>query len=253
MDGYVEETYGAVWAEVYDHFHPDVDEAMIDRLVELSSEGTVLELAIGTGRVALPVMNRGVEVSGIDISPAMIEKLRAKPGGGGIAVSIGDFADVPVDGTFRLVYLVANTLFALLDQDRQVRCFVNVAQHLEEGGRFVTETFYPDLGRFDRGQRLGTVALGIDQIRLEASRHDPVNQRTDSQIIGIGAGTVEFYPVSVRYAWPSEMDLMARLAGLELEQRWGGWRREPFTADSKLHISIYRKPASRLESPEAAS
>jgi SAM-dependent methyltransferase len=242
MEGYNKATYGASWAADYDQIFASVGRAMVDRLAEFGSGGRVLELAIGTGRVALPLVERGMDLLGIDISPEMVERLRAKAGGDAIPVAMGDFADVAVDGNFRLIYLVFNTLFALEDQEAQVRCFTNVAAHLEPGGRFVVETFYPDLNRFDRGQRFGALSVEVDEVQVEASRHDRVNQSIETQRIHFREDGIKLYPVRVRYAWPSELDLMARIAGLELDSRWGGWDREPFSHQSQIHVSVYRKP-----------
>jgi SAM-dependent methyltransferase len=242
MDGYNNATYGAMWAPDYDQIFASVAGAMVDRLAEFAANARVLELAIGTGRVAIPLSARGIDVTGIDISPEMVERMRTKPGGAAIPVVMGDFALVPVEGTFRLIYLVFNTLFALENQEAQIRCFVNVAAHLEPGGRFVTETFYPDVARFDRGQRFGALAVNVDEVQVEASRHDRVSQSIMTQRVHLREGGLKLYPVRVRYAWPPEMDLMARIAGLELESRWGGWEREPFTHQSQIHVSVYRKP-----------
>lgn len=243
MEGYNKTTYGAMWAPHYDEVYADVRPAMIDRLAEFGGGGRVLELAIGTGRVALPLVERGIDLTGIDISPEMVARLRAKPRGSEIPVVMGDFADVPIEGTFRLIYLVFNTLFGLDDQESQVRCFTNVAAHLSSGGRFVTETFFPDVSRFDRGQRFSSLAVNLEEVRVEASRHDKVAQLVVTQQVHIREEGLRLYPVSVRYAWPPEMDLMARIAGLELESRWGGWERQPFDNQSQIHVSVYRKPA----------
>jgi SAM-dependent methyltransferase len=241
MDEYRPETYGDRIADVYDHFHtlPQDTEDAVAALAELAGGGPVLELAIGTGRLALPLAERGLEVHGIDASAAMVAKLREKPGGDAIPVTIGDFADVGVDGLYPLILIGFNTFFALLTQDDQLRCFANVAGHLAEHGRFVLEAFFPDLGRFDRGQRPNVTIVEVDEVLLDTARHDPVTQRIDSAHVVLSEGGVRFYPIRLRYAFPSELDLMARLAGLELKERWGGWRREPFTAQSARHVSVY--------------
>jgi SAM-dependent methyltransferase len=241
MEGYGKTTYGAEWASEYDQIYAGAPAAMIELLAELGLGGRVLELAIGTGRIAIPLVARGVDVTGIDISDEMVARLRAKPGGGRIPVVMGDFADVAVDGSFRLVYLVFNTLFGLLDQDEQVRCFANVAAHLEPGGHFVLEAFVPDLARFDRRQRISANSIEVDRVAIEVSLHRPDQQRVDSQLIHFTEAGVKLLPVAIRYAWPSELDLMARLAGLRLESRFGGWDRQPFTGESVSHISIYGK------------
>jgi ubiquinone/menaquinone biosynthesis C-methylase UbiE len=227
-------------AEVYDQWYNGLDTgAAVEYLAALAGKGPILELAIGTGRVALPLADRGLEVHGIDASPAMVARLRAKPGGDRIPVTIGDFADVGVAGEYSLVFVVFNTIFGLLTQDDQVRCFRNVAAHLQKSGVFVLEAFVPDLQRFDRNQRLALEAVDRDSVRIEASHHDPLNQRVQSRHIVLSEKGVSFYPMKIRYAWPSELDLMARLAGLRLRDRWGGWRRETFSASCGSHVSVY--------------
>jgi SAM-dependent methyltransferase len=236
-------TYGERMADVYDDWPrlPANTGAAVELLARLAEDGPVLELGIGTGRIALPLAERGLRVHGIDASPAMVRRLRAKPGGERIPVVVADFADVPAEGRFALVFVVFNTFFGLLSQDAQVRCFAAVAEHLTDAGVFVIEAFVPDLGRFDRGQRLGTVDVGGGWGLLEASVHDPVGQRVRSQQVVIDEGGVRLYPVELRYAWPSELDLMARLAGLRLRERWGGWAGEPFGAASPTHVSVYER------------
>lgn len=246
MDDYGPATYGDRWAAVYDEWTEDVlfleTEASVGVLAELARGGPVLELGIGTGRVALPLAARGLEVHGIDASEAMVEKLRAKPGGRALPVTTGDFADVSVEGRFPLIFVVFTTFFALTTQEAQVRCFRNVADHLIEGGCFLIEAFVPDVTRFDRGQRLEAHRVELDRVELEAARHDPIAQRVDSQRIVISEAGIQVRPVSIRYAYPSELDLMARLAGLELRHRWSGWRRDHFATDSTRHVSVYKKP-----------
>jgi SAM-dependent methyltransferase len=241
MDGYAPETYGERIAAVYDELHGPSQAAnsAVKFLTDLAGAGRALELAIGTGRIALPLAERGVPVDGIDISPAMVERLRAKPGGDAIAVTIGDFADVAVSGTYRLVYVVFNTFFALLSQERQCECFANVAEHLEPDGSFVIEAFVPDLGRFRNNGSVSAVSAGVDTVRLDVSRHDPLGQRVDATHVHIGPGGIELFPVSLRYAWPAELDLMAQLAGLRLRERWDSWDRQPFTTTTPMAISVY--------------
>jgi SAM-dependent methyltransferase len=238
-------TYGDRIAAVYDAWvAPAVEqttEPAVDFLAELAADGSALELGIGTGRVAVPLAGRGVRVAGIDASEAMVAQLRAKPGGADLTVVVADFADVPIAGRFRLVYVVFNTFFALLEQEAQLRCFRAVAEHLEPEGRFVIEAFVPDPSMFDRGQRVAVTQVEVDRVRLDATRHDPVAQRVTTQHVLIGQAGLVLLPVQLRYAWPSELDLMARLGGLELEARYGGWRREPFTAASPSHVSVYRR------------
>lgn len=241
MEGYRADTYGERIADVYDAWHvmKDGTDHAVELLAGLAGDGPALELAIGTGRVALPLAARGVPVHGIDASRAMIAKLRRKPGGRDIAVTVGDFADVAVDGQFRLVYVVFNTFFALLTQDEQVRCFRGVAARLSPDGVFVIEAFVPDVARFVRGQCSNIARVGLDEVLFDVSQHDPVAQQIDSQHLLLRAGGIQLRPVRLRYAWPAELDLMAQLAGLRLRERWGGWCREPFTAASGSHVSVY--------------
>jgi SAM-dependent methyltransferase len=215
-------------------------DAAVALLAELAGEGPALELAIGTGWIALPLAARDIRVDGIDISPAMIEQLRAKPGGDRIAVTTGDFADVPVDGSYRLIYVVANTLFNLLTQDDQVRCFENVAKHLTDDGVFLIEAGSPDfLYRLPDHQYVHAEAIEVGEVRLDVARHDPVTQLLDESHVILSRDGVQLNPIVTRYAWPSELDLMARIAGLRLRERWGDWRRVPYAADSATVISVY--------------
>ena len=238
---YTESTYGDRSAPVYDQWHPEAPPEMISTLTDLAVGGPVLELGIGTGRVALKLAESGLEVHGIDASEAMTDKLRKKPGGEHIPVTLGNFADVGVDGDFTLVFVVFNTFFCLLSQDEQVRCFANAARRLRPGGLFLIEAFVPDLTRFTRGQNVITTKVGTDEVRLDVSRHDPLAQRTYSQHLVITEAGTKLYPVQVRYAWPSELDLMARLAGMRLRDRWSNWRREPLTSESGFHVSVYER------------
>jgi SAM-dependent methyltransferase len=246
VEGYGPETFGERMADVYDTWYgtrraeATTTEA-VEVLADLAAGGTVLELAIGTGRVALPLAARGLPVHGIDASEAMVAKLRAKPGGNAIPVTIGDFADLAVNGTFDLIFVVFNSLFNLTSQDDQVRCFHNVAQHLSAGGVFVVEAFVPKHADLASDQALRVVDITTDSVTLEVSVHDPVTQTVQYQYIAITQDGVRLYPVPMRYAWPSEMDLMARLAGLELRERWGGWGRSPFTESSSGHVSVYAR------------
>ena len=237
---YTASTYGDWIADRYDEVHAELDPAdSVDALAAVAGGGPVLELGIGTGRIALPLAARGIEVHGIDASARMVEKLRTKPGGDRIPVTMGDFADIGVDGRYPLIFVAFNTFFGLLTQEDQVRCFQNVEAHLDDGGLFVLSAFVPDVTRFDRGQRFGVQSVDIDSIKVEASRHDPVSQQIDVQEIVVSPNGLQFQPIRLRYAWPAELDLMARLAGLRLRERWGGWRREPFTDSSPQHVSLY--------------
>ena len=239
--GYGSATYGDRIARVYDLLYGGALDTTgtVERLAELAGGGPVLELGVGTGRVACPLAERGLAVNSIDASEAMVAQLRARPGGDRVAVTIGDFADVDVPGSFPLVFAIFTTFFALLTQDEQVRCFENVARRLSAGGVFLIEAFVPDLTRFVRGQNVSATRVELDGVMLDATKVDPVAQRVDSQHIVIAEEGVRLFPVRIRYAWPSELDLMARLAGLRLRERRGGWQGEPFTAASARHVSVY--------------
>jgi SAM-dependent methyltransferase len=243
MHAYNVTTYGERIAEVYDQWPglPQNTDAAVDCLARLAGRGPILELGIGTGRIALPLTQRGLSVHGVDASPAMVAQLRAKPGGEHIPVTIGNFADMAVEGQFTLIFVVFNTFFGLLSQEDQVRCFLGVAQHLTDDGVFVLEAFVPDLARFDRGQRVDARTVETDRIQLDVSVHDPVQQHVVSQHVVVSEQGVRLFPVQLRYAWPSELDLMARLAGLQLRHRWAGWTQEPFTATSGSHVSVYAR------------
>lgn len=238
--------YGDVWGPFYDELFSQVDVNAIDLLEQFAGPGKrLLELGVGTGRVALPLIERGIRVTGIDESEVMVGKLRAKDGGERIEIVVGDFAEVPVDGEYPLVFLGFNTLFCLLTQERQVECFRNVATHLEPGGRFVLDCFVPDLGRFDRhGTRVGVSSLGPDGAHAyEMSIHHATTQVIQvHNVRRVATGETVVLPLTIRYAWPSEMDLMAAMAGLELEHRWDWYDRRPFSDSSEAHVSVYRKP-----------
>ena len=216
------------------------EEAASAFLARLAGDGRALELAIGTGRIALPLAARGVAVDGIDISEAMVDRLREKPGGDGLDVSIGNFADVDVAGSYRLIYVVFNTLYNLRDQAEQVRCFENVATHLTDDGVFAIEAFTPGyLHRLRDDQYVDAEEVRVDKVWLDVARHDPVEQRLEKNHVSLSTSGIRLNPVVLRYAWPSELDLMARIAGLRLHERWGGWSGEPFTGASRLHVSVY--------------
>lgn len=236
-------TYGERIAEVYDDWPrlPTNTGPAVEFLAAVAGPGPVLELGIGTGRIALPLLERGFSVHGIDASPAMVARLRAKPGGDRIPVVMGNFADMAIEGRFSLIFVAFNTFFGLLSQDEQLRGFAGIAEHLTDDGVFVIEAFVPDLTRFDHGQRVGATEVNTDAVYLETSVHDPVAQRIRSQQVVVTERGVRLYPVEVRYAWPSELDLMARLAGLRLRERWGGWSRERFSASSGAHVSVYAR------------
>lgn len=246
MERYEPSTYGDDIADVYDDWHGNLDTAgTVSFLASVAGSGPVLELAVGTGRVAIPLVERGLSVHGLDASEAMVQRLRGKPFGDQVIVTMGDMADVAVDGgPFSLVFVVFNSFFALLTQEAQVQCFARVADVLGNGGRFVLECFVPDMTLFTRGQRVNATTVELDEVRLDVSRHRRASQRVDSQHLQLTPAGVRLVPVALRYAWPSELDLMARLAGLRLRERWGGWQRQPFTDDSGVHVSVYEKPAS---------
>lgn len=240
-------SFGPDAAEVYDDVQRfsktpsrgDRD-AAIALLEKLARGGPALELAIGTGWIALPLAARGIRVDGIELSAAMADRLRAKPGGDRISVTIGDMADVDVSGKYRLIFVVANSLFNLVTQDDQIRCFENVASHLEDEGVFLIEVFRPDfLYRLRDNQYVDSEGIEVDEVRLDVARHDPIAQRLDESHVILSRDRVRMNPVVTRYAWPSELDLMARIAGLRPKERWGGWNGEPFSAESRYLVAVY--------------
>jgi SAM-dependent methyltransferase len=240
-DGYFDERIAARYDEASaEMFDPEVVDPCVDFLTELARGGSALELGIGTGRIALPLRQRGVPVHGIDLSKAMVARLRAKPGGEDIGVTIGDFATTRVVGSFSLAYLVFNAIVNLTTQEAQVACFRNVAAHLQPGGRFVIEVGTPDLQRLPPGETFHVFEArenlwGIDEI-------DVATQGFWSHRLEEVDGKLERFSAPYRYVWPSELDLMAKLAGMELLERWSGWKREPFTSDSRKHVSVWEKP-----------
>jgi len=240
-----ENYFGEGVAERYDEssaemFDPAVVDPVVDFLAALAGEGAALELGIGTGRIALPLARRGVRVHGIDLSPQMVAQLRAKPGGEDIGATVGDFATTTVDGRFALAYLVFNTIANLTTQDAQVACFQNAAAHLEPGGCFVIEVGVPALQRLPPGETVR--AFTVTPAHLGFDEYDVASQGLISHHYRVAGGRLELMSVPFRYVWPSELDLMARLAGMTLRERWGGWRREPFTSDSTRHVSVWVKP-----------
>ena len=218
---------------------PDVIGPAVDALAGLAAGGAALEFAIGTGRIAVPLRRRGVEVRGIEISESMVEVLRAKPEGAEIDVVIGDMATTRVDGDHSLVYLVYNTITNLLTQEEQVACFVNAGRHLAPGGAFVIETGVPRIQRLGVGQTF--LPFEVTERHVGIDEFDVVRQRLTSHHYWLGEGEAAVFSSTHRWAWPPEYDLMARIAGLTLESRWGGWCRDPFTADSASHVSVWRK------------
>jgi SAM-dependent methyltransferase len=242
MEQYGPETYGERVADVYDEWYswlPD-GEKEAEFLAEVAGTGAALELGIGTGRVALPLAALGVTVSGIDASPAIVEQMRAKPGGDVISVTVGDMADVAVDGRFSLVYVVFNTFFMLPTADAQARCFRSVATHLTPGGRFVVHAFVPDQSLIDQGERVAVKDVGVDEVRLDATKFFRPEQRLDTTQIRITEQGIRLVHAKVRYTFPSQLDEMAEDAGLTLDARYGGFAKEPFTDQSAFHVSVYR-------------
>ena len=228
-------------AEQYDrHLRGDEDDA-VAFLAGLAAGGPALELAIGTGRIGLPLAARGVAVEGIDLSPDMVARLRKKPGGDAIPVTIGDFSEVPVSGTYRLIYVVYNTFFNLLEQEQQVRCFENVAAHLADDGAFVIEAAVPaHINGLRENQYVDAEEIGVDEVWLDVAKYDPVSQRLEETHVSLSAaGGVRLFPIVTRYCYPSELDLMARIAGLRLKERFGGWNGEPFDSRSILAVSVF--------------
>ena len=240
-EGFFGERVASVYDEhAADMFDPSVVTPVVDMLADLAGDGAALEFGIGTGRIALPLVARGVRVAGIDSSEAMVARLREKPGSAGIEVAIGDFATTRLLGEFSVVYLIFNTIFNLVTQDAQVACFENAARHLRGGGCFVIETGVPELQRLPPGATIIPFRAEPDGISFDV--YDVVTQRASSQHYYFREDGVDAFPVEFRYAWPSELDLMARLAGLTLRDRWAGWHREPFTSLSRSHVSVYAKP-----------
>ena len=233
-------SFGEDVAEMYrDVLRGDEVEA-VALLEQLAGDGPALELAIGVGRIALLLAERGIRVDGIDISEAMVAQLRTKPGGDRIAVTIGNFADVPVSGTYRLIYVVWNTLFNLLTQDDQVRCFENVAAHLTDDGVFVVEAGLPDfLYRLRDHQYVNAESIEVDEVGLDVLRHNPATQMLEESHISLSRAGIRLNPVVQRYAWPAELDLMARIAGLRLKERWDGWSPEPYTGAGNTVVSVW--------------
>jgi SAM-dependent methyltransferase len=237
FDGPVAETYDARSAAMFD---PAVVVPAVDVLADLAGTGRALELAVGTGRLALPLSERGVEVHGIELSAAMVEQLRAKPGGERITVTLGDMTTTRLPARFAVAYLVFNTITNLTTQDAQVECFRNAAAHLEPGGCFVIECFVPQLRRLPPGESVQPFDVSPNHLGFD--EYDVVAQIAVSHHYWIGDGEVDASSTPFRYVWPSELDLMARLAGLTLRDRWDDWTRAPFTADSRSHVSVWQKP-----------
>ncbi len=241
MDGYFGEAVAARYDEsTAGMSDPAVVEPAVGLLAGLAGRGQALELGIGTGRIALPLARRGIRVQGIDLSRAMVDRLRAKPGGDAIGVTIGDFATTTGRGRFSVAYLVFNTIMNLTTQEAQVACFRNVAAQLEPGGCFVIEVMVPELRKLPPGQNV--VPFDVSPQRWAFDVYDTATQAMSSNYVTVSGGQGEYRSIPFRYVWPAELDLMAQLAGLRLRERWGGWAREPFTSDSQQHVSIWEKP-----------
>ncbi len=240
-DGYFGERVAATYDDPSDDmFDPALTDTVAGLLAGLAGRGRALELGIGTGRIALPLARRGVPVHGIDLSRAMVARLRAKAGGDAIGVTIGDFATTRVDGTFTLAYLVFNTINNLTTQEEQVACFGNAAAHLEPGGCFVIEVGVPELRRLPPGQTV--VPWQVSPERWAFDIYDPATQAMSSNYITLEGGRGEYHSIPFRYVWPAELDLMAQLAGMRLRDRWEDWARRPFTGESRQHVSVWEKP-----------
>jgi len=236
-------SFGPDVAARYDEDARGDEAETVEFLAELAGDGPVLEFAIGTGRIALPLAERELRVDGIEQSSAMVDRLRAKPGGAELAVTIGDMSTVALPDRYSLVYLIFNTIHNLLTQDGQVRCFENAARHLSDDGVFVLETGVPsDWPR--KGSFVDVIKLGVEEVRLSAYQYDAMTQILDTNHMRLTSSGIQMSPISLRLVYPGELDLMARIAGLRLLHRWGGWRQEPFTIDSRRHVSVYgRRPA----------
>jgi SAM-dependent methyltransferase len=239
-DGYFDERIAARYDESSaDMFDPAVVDPLVDFLAELAGTGRALEFGIGTGRIALPLAERGVQVQGIELSRAMAAKLQEKPGGDELVVTIGDFATTSVDGSFALVYLVFNTIMNLTTQEAQVACFRNAAAHLEGEGCFVIEVMIPELRRLPAGETHRIFSAREDHWGID--EYNVATQGLTSHHLEIVDGRLERFTAPYRYVWPAELDLMAELAGMRLRERWGGWKREPFTSESRTHVSVWEK------------
>ena len=240
-DGYFDEKVASTYDDdVAESFSPEAVEPVVDFLAELAGDGNALEFGIGTGRIALPLAMKGVEVHGIDCSNSMLTKLVEKTGGDRIPVTQGDFATTSCKGSFSLVYLIFNTIMNLTTQDEQVRCFQNAASQLNSGGYFVIEVMVPALQRIPYGET--NYVFDLREDRWGVDTYDFVSQTLKSNHLIVRNQKIEKFSIPFRYVWPSELDLMARIANLKLKARWGGWKKEPFTNTSHYHVSVWEKP-----------
>ncbi|MEM7459688.1 MAG: class I SAM-dependent methyltransferase [Pseudomonadota bacterium] len=238
-------TFGDLNADEYDALHnPGTTDDCVNLIADLAGHGDVLELAIGTGRVALPLVQQGLKISGFDASPQMLDILKHKPGGSDIPAWLADMASFDLEQEFDFAFLVFNTLYNLTTQDEQVRCFQQVAKHLRPGGKFLVEAFMPNRETFENNQAVRTKHVDYDKVWLEAVQHDPVAQTLNYQRIRISQNGTELKPLPMRYVWPAELDLMARLAGLSSVAHWGGWHKQPLNRDSAFYVALYERDPS---------
>jgi SAM-dependent methyltransferase len=235
---YTPATYGDAWAEIYDE-RTSTPPGEVELLAELAGGGPVLELGVGTGRVAVPLAERGLEVVGLDPSQGMLARLREKSDR--VEIIEGVMDDFDLGREFQLVYVVSSTIFAPLTQEEQVATFRCVARQLRPGGVFLVQAFFPDLTRFDRGQRVGAVEVALDRLTLEATKVDRAQQLLTGQHFELSSEGTRLYPLTIRFAYPSELDLMAQLAGLRLRDRFADFERTPYDASSQAHVSVYEK------------
>ena len=239
MEAYLPETYGEAFSEVYDDLYQEADPKAIEILADLAGLSPALELGIGTGRYALPLQEKGVCVHGVDASPAMLRRLQAKPRGNEIQTTMGSFSETPISGSFSLVYVVFNTIFALLTQEEQVRCFKNVARLLSPGGCFLIEAFIPDLLHYDGREEMRRSYFENGRMQIDITNVNLYQQQIHINHVILTTSGPQVLPVKMRFAFPAELDLIAQLAGLRLRSRWGDWNRSPCTCQSGKHISIY--------------
>lgn len=245
MDGFGPTSFGELNADGYDEDNdPGTTQEAVNFIANLAGPNAkILELAIGSGRLSLPLVEMGFDISGIEASQAMVDLMRAKPLGADVPVVIGDMADVDIEGPFDHVFLAFNTLFNLTSQEAQVRCFQNVGKKLKKGGTFLVETYVPKIVAFVNDQQVSTKKLELDKVWIEAATHDPLAQRFDMQRIRITNEGFKLVPLVMRYAHLPELDLMAQLGGMKLVERWGSWEKAPFDKDSKMHVSVYQRVA----------